>query len=270
MGSIKLDGYSPEHFGLRLMADHYHPMTPEVRRKTITIPGKSGEWDFGSEWGSRPFELPFKRIEQDPIEMQRKLREFVAFLLDSYGKPRPIKLVFEYEPDKYYQVKLDGMITPARLALMSEFTLPFVAHNPNALFIVPTDEITLDSDVPLLSDITLDAEYSFDFSIVNGTQSITVYNAGTLTVRPTLIFTGTADELAVSTAKAGGSFTIQPFANKTIEINGDLYTVKSGGVETLSIMTGNFIELDPGKNTVTIRGVNLNANLKIRFNYQYI
>lgn len=263
---IKLDGYSEDYFGLVFLKDHYHPLSPEMRNKTMSIPGMSGEWDFGSEWGSRPFNLPFSIIEYDRNERQRKLRAFVAFLLDSKGKPREVKLSFDYEPDKYYTVKLATKIDIQRLLSTSDFTIPFVAHKPEAKFIAPTDEITMGSDVPVMSDITIGAQYEFK---VTSNRTITVINDGYLSVRPTILISGYAGSLSMTIN--GETFTFSTI-NSPIEINAEKYTVKVNGVSTLSAMTGDISKLllSPGENDIVLSGTNLSIDLTFRFNHQYI
>ncbi|CAM3729030.1 distal tail protein Dit [Mesobacillus zeae] len=259
---ITLDEYAPSHFGLLFLKDHYHPMTPEMREKAMTIPGMDGQWDFGSEWGSRQFKLPFAMIEYDRYELQRKLRALVAFLLDPYGKPRTIKLTFDYEPDKFYEVKLDGKIDIKRMMDTGQFDLSFVAHKPYAKFLVSADEIAVDSDIPVMSDFTIGAEYEFT---TNGEQTITVINDGSIAVRPTMFISSLHS--AVTVSANGKAFTLNESAN-IVEVNGEFYTVKVNGVNSLSLMTGDFIELLPGENNVTITGTSVNISFK--FYSQYI
>lgn len=261
---VKLDGRDPKEFGLIFLQDHYHPMTPGIRNKTLAIPGMSGEWDFGSERGPKPFNLPFGIIEYDRYEKQRKLRNFVSFLFDVYGQPRPMKLIFDYEPDKFNMVKLASKIDPQRLIHAAEFDLPLIAHYPDAEFIVPTDEIGWDSDIPFTSDISLDGEYVFD---ITGPKTLNIINDGTLVVKPTILITGTANSLSLTIN--GESFS---FGSISTPIEIQKYLVKVNGVSSLSAMTGKIENLNllPGDNVVQIDGINLNLNIRFKFNYQYI
>lgn len=261
---VKLDGKSPEEFGLLFLKGHYHPATPEMRNRTMTIPGMPGEWDFGSEWGSRTFSLPFAVIEYNKYELQRKLRAFVAFLVDAYGKAREIKLSFDYEPDKYYLVKLNGRVEVERAAQTGQLDLPLIAHKPMARFIVPTDEITMDSDVWVLSDITVGAQYVYS---ITGNQTITVINDGNTAISPTMEISGSASTLSLSTG--GKTFTLSNLSG-TYSVDGESYTVKKDGVSTLTIMTGNFLTLLPGENQITVSGTGMNINIEFKFQHQYI
>jgi phage-related protein len=269
--SVWIDDVELQSLGIDVRLSSDEPMLPNVRQQSITVPGRHGAYDFGAFFDVRKFELDCVFPRQTHTDIKRQIREFARMFVDDYGRPKTVKLRFGDEIDKYYSVKLGGNVPIERLSGRGVFRLPLVAHDPLAKFMVPSDQIDLDSDIPLLSDITLDAQYSFDFAMTTeATRVVTVYNEGTLTVRPTLVFTGSADYLAVSVT-GGGSFVIAPFVNKTIEINGENYTVKQDGVSSLSLMTaGKFIELAPGINQLTVRGINLSANLKVKFNYQYM
>ncbi|MCM3665506.1 phage tail family protein [Mesobacillus subterraneus] len=267
---VKLDGYSPDEFGLVFLKDHYHPATPEMRNRTMTIPGMPGEWDFGSEWGSRPFNLPFAVIEYDRYELQRKLRAFVAFLMDAYGKPREIRLSFDYEPDKYYSVKVAGKVDVERAIHTGQFSLSLIAHKPMANFIVPTDEISWDSDIPFTADISLDSQYVYD---ITAPTTINIINDGLVSVKPLILISGTASSLTMQYNAQKFSFgSISAPALVPMEIDVERYTVRINGVPTLSALTGPIEKmfLYPSDNAISVDGTDLNIKLTFRFNHQYI
>lgn len=262
---IKLDGYSPDYFGLVFLKDHYHPLTPEMRNKTMVIPGMSGEWDFGSERGPKPFNLPFEMIEYDLFERQRKLNTLVAFLYDAYGKPREIKLTFDYEPDKFYSVKLAEKIDPERLISTARFVISFKAHKPEKKFILKSDEITWDTDIPIMSDIMWDTGLT-DWQITSP-QSFEIVNNGQLAIPLTLKIVGSGTNVTFSAN--GKTLSLGTFSNKTIEIL-DNSVVKFDGVADLTSTNGVFPILLPGVNTVTVNGTNLNLTVSESLTYQYI
>src|SRR5690606_801903 len=103
---------------------------------------------------------PLGLQEYDGLEKQRKLSEFVAFLFDEYSRPREIKLTFDYEPDKYYLVKVANGFSPERIMSFAIFYLPLVAYKPHKHFVLPSDEIVMASDIPILSDILMDTGLS--------------------------------------------------------------------------------------------------------------
>jgi phage-related protein len=262
---IYLDGKPISDWGLQIQKEHDHPAVGNIRTRTITISGMDGEWDFGSEVGAKPFRFPLGFIEYDPYEKQRKLNDFVAFLFDSYGKPREIKLSFDYEPDKYYLVKVSGGFTPRRIWGLAFFDLPLVANKPRKNFIVPSDEIIMDSDIPILSDILMDTGLSNQ--LITNPQTFDIINNGTLVIPFSFRIDGSGDD--VSILANGKTMTVGSFTDKTIEVTGN-YVVKVNGVSDLTSTNGVFLELLPGVNEVSIDGSNLNLTISESLTYLYI
>lgn len=261
------DKYRFEDFGLICEIGHENPLTPNIERKTLAIPGRVGLWDFGAEIREKPFNFPMGLIEMDRMELQNKLNQFVDFLFDPFGQPRSIKMVFDYEPDKFYLVKCSELISPERMINASRFNLPFVADYPYKRFIVESDDITWESDVvPIVSDITwLYGDNDFEITFP---QTIQVINEGTLISRPKIFISGTASSLTL--ALNGESFSFGSI-NQTIEIDSEMYLVKINGIEKLTAMKGNLekLYLMPGTNKIAINGSNLNLQFYFEFYNQY-
>lgn len=127
---IRLDDTPIRNWGFRVQNEHEDPLISEMRTRTLTIPGMFGEYDFGSELGAKQFNFPLGIIEYNNIQKQRKLRDFVAFLFDQYGRPRQFKLTFDDEPEMYYMVKVSNGFTPQKIFGFAFFDLPLVAHDP--------------------------------------------------------------------------------------------------------------------------------------------
>lgn len=262
---ITLDDRFLSEFGLIERQGHSNPMTPSTRDKALVIPGKNGAYHFGSDWDVRPFNIPVA-VKKERIEMQQDMRAFTSFLLDPYGQPREIKLIFDYEPDKFYLVKYSGQISPERLWNLGQFELPFIAYDPLAKFVTTTKDILMESDIPMLSDITLDAEYTYQ--IVNNT-TLDIINDGTLAIRPHIFIEGTAQSLTLTFN--GKSFSFGEI-NGSVEINGEKYLVNVNGNDSLSAMVGDLTKLLllPGNNEVVITGSGLNINIIFDFHHQYM
>ena len=127
---ILLDGQTERDFGLIPLQSHIHPINTGIQHKTIKIPGMTGVHDIRTELAPKYFEFEFAIKEQDETMVQAKLNEFVTFLCDDVGHPRDIELIFDYEPDKYYTVKLNNSIDPERIRGFSRFSVSFVASDP--------------------------------------------------------------------------------------------------------------------------------------------
>jgi predicted phage tail component-like protein len=264
---ITLDGKKPSELGFVVLAGHKNDMLPEVENVTVSIPGKHGLYYFNSRFNARTFEIPCGIVQQKTWgDLQQIVRSIASFFVDPYGKPREIKLKFDYEPDKYYIVRYSGSLPIDRLVRTGQFTLPLTAYDPFAKFIVPSDKIIMNSDVPILSDITVDAEYTFR---VGTPRTIQVINDGNIVVRPTILIDGTTSRLSIQNKDTDQSFYIDNI-KQPVEVNGENYTVKIGGVSSLSALQGDFIDLLPGVNNIMVDPSGSIVQLTFRFYHQYI
>src|SRR5699024_523333 len=103
---IILDGKNISDFGFYVEPGYEDPITPVFEHKTLAIPGRAGLWDFGPEVKEKSFAFPLKMINRFHDDMQSAYNRLVAFLCDDFGKPREIKIIREYEPDKFIMAKL--------------------------------------------------------------------------------------------------------------------------------------------------------------------
>src|SRR5690625_1439788 len=251
------DEYRLEDFGFKAYMEHDHEATPEIRRNTIPIPGMPGSWNFGSEIGERHFNIPLKVTDHDRITLQHKQNAFVAFLFDEFGKPRPIKMTFDYEPDKHYVVELSSSISPNNaIHFFRTMGLPLVASNPYRYSNVHADEVTWGS-----TDITFESDYLFghtnDFAgspiKVTRPQTLNITNSG-LVVTPIIEIDGTANNLTLSSN--GHSFTLPNFSNTKWVIDFEKYVVFRNGQDTM-IQIRDF-KLLQGNNSISVNGNNIN------------
>lgn len=94
---------------------------PEIKDRTAEVPGLDGEYFFGSDYGTRKFDLEFA-YDSLTEEQFRKLRTFFS------GK-RPKELIFDDRPYKKYIAKLESPVE-----------LSFVCFDEPKKRIVGTDE----------------------------------------------------------------------------------------------------------------------------------
>jgi predicted phage tail component-like protein len=263
----RLDNYTFEDFGLIEEFGHVHPSTPEFSEQTINIPGRPGLLPFGVQIGAKQFTFKLKVFVRDRYERQRRKNNFVAFLFDAYRQPKTFKLTLDYEPDKYYLAKISSQITPEMLMVMDQFELTLIANDPDKYFVSLSEEITWENEViPIYSDIlwmTGNGVYS-----VNNPSTIEILNNGNLAQNASFTISGSGTNVGFSCS--GKSFNLGTFTNTTFEIDGKTYSVNKNGVDMFSALTGDFIELLPGINTVTISGTNLNLTIQENLRYAYM
>jgi phage-related protein len=260
--SLTLDGKRPEELGLKLLQEHQHPALPETRDRSVEIPGKHGAYDFGADLGVRPFELPFLVNQFEKVDVQQKVREFTRLLVNPNGRPKTVELIFDYEPDKAYTVRYTGSLPIDRLVRMGEFVLPLTAFEPYAYHTTSTEDIIMDSDTSVMSDVLLDSDYIFH---VMGSQTIEVHNFSYYNTYPTIEIKGSFTSLTLSANGKSFSFGSQ---SGTIEV--EEFVTRINGVNSLSAMTGTAIELYEGYNIVSVSGTGLNVTITFKFKPKYL
>lgn len=262
----KIDDKTFEDFGFREVVGHRNPSTPEITQRTVTIPGTAGVWSFGHQIGTRTFEIPLKHLYNDMYKRQRFLNKLVAFLFDDYGNPREFKLIFEYEPDKYYKVQVKGQLNPDRLIHSNSFILMLIANDPNKFLLSPMDKIVWGSNVPFHSDI-LFGTGSNEFDIKKP-QTISFLNQGSLVQKLNFKISGSGIGVTLSNGRETCSF--NTFSNSTIIVSGDRYLVNINGVDNLVFLKGAFLSLLKGENKLRINGSFLNFKITINNNFEYL
>ena len=75
---------------------------PEIKDRTAEVPGLNGEYYFGSDFGTRTFDLEFA-FDHLTEEQFRKLRQV-------FGTKQIKRLIFDERPYKYYMAKLESPI----------------------------------------------------------------------------------------------------------------------------------------------------------------
>lgn len=268
--SLTIDGKSLNQLGLALLPGFQHPAAPPIRDYTVSIPGRPGAYYFGSDIDPLEFNLPLIiKPQEDRYELAAAIRRMVAAFMDPYGKPKEIKLIYDYEPDKYYLARYSGSMPIDRYFRMGKFELPLIAYNPHAYSIVEsTDDILWGDDIPWLSDFPLgmgDSQYN-----VTTPQIIDIDNFGSLVVRPVIEIIGSATNLTLTIK--GESFSFGTFTNSTLLIDAERYAAIKNGQNFLFQMTGNMerLEFMPGTNAVNINGSNLNINVSFKYRAKYM
>lgn len=263
----KLDNYTFEDFGLIEEFGHVHPSTPDFTEQTLSIPGRPGLLSLGTQIGAKQFSLPVKVFVRDRYERQRIKNKLVAFLFDEYRQPREFKLSFDYEQDKYYIAKIASQFTPEMLFQMDQFDLPIIANDPTKHFLLEADEIKVGSHIPFLSRVR-PARHSF---VITTNQSIKVIHDGTIAILPRITISGSATSVTLTNTRNNKSFTITNIvSSKPIVIYGENYLVTEGGNDSFSKLVGDFLELLPGDNNITISGSGLNLTISFKYRAQFM
>ena len=268
--SLTIDGKSLNQLGLALLPGFQHPAAPPIRDYTVSIPGRPGAYYFGSDIDPMEFNLPLIiKPQENRFELTTSIRKMVSTFIDHHGKPKVVKLIYDYEPDKYYLAQYSGSLPIDRYFRMGKFELPLIAYDPHAYSVVEsTDEVLWGDDIPFMSDILLGSDNS-SYTITEA-QALTVNNQGMQVVRPVIKINGSANSLTL--AINGESFSLGTFSNSNFLIDAERYAAIKNGQNFLLQLQGDLekLELSPGSNVIRIGGYNLNINIAFKYRAKYI
>lgn len=153
-GGFTLGSKTASELNIELLRSTQRRILPDTRDIVLTIPGRPGAYDFGGEFGPRLIELECVFLgAASSAELQTLARNLATHLIDIYGKPKTLKLVFDDEPDKYYTVRYSGSLPLEHLVVTGRFTLPLVAYDPFAYGAEQTLAFTITSS-PTTMEIT--------------------------------------------------------------------------------------------------------------------
>ena len=257
-----------DEFGADVLLNSEEPALPALRNLSVTVPGRHGAYDFGAYFEPREFTLNIVFMRQDYADLKRDIRKLNRLLVDEYARPRTLKLRFGDEVDKYYNVRVTQAVPVERAAERGFITLGLTAFDPYAYSMVMADEVVWGSEI-----ITFEYNYLLGMGGTGGgfkvssPQTIPIYVDGE-SLRPIIEIDGSANGLTISAN--GKSFKLPNFSATKWIIDGGNFVVKRNGVEDLSAMSGDFIELLHGDNNIAIIGSSMNFDITIKYRDKYI
>lgn len=253
-------------FNLRALQAHVYPMTAGIKHLTNKIPRQIGAYHFGQETGIKQYAIPVRMSENDERLAMEQLNNLNMFLFDGNYQARPLKLIFDSEPDKYINAFVSGTLEVSRNFIVNAFDLSFVAVDPRKYSVVYNDELTWGNEIItfgsfyLLSHENVSAE-----THISGATTLAASVIG-LSLRPTIEISGNATNLVISAN--GKAITVGTFTNKTWIIDCEKYIAYRDGIETMLDMER--FELMQGMNTIQFSGTGIDLNVSIRFRDKWI
>lgn len=268
LARAKLDGKTFYDMGFIFLQESQRPGLPNTRDRIVTIPGRQGDLDFGATLSSRSFELRLSPRARNSYDLQVHISALMQTLVDPYGRPKTVPLVFPETPDRVYMVRYAGSLPIDRIVGPGAFSLPLTAFDPYAYSVQSTgDDIYLDSDILLDSDIPLDfSPYTYP---VTGPTTIQVNHWGSAAISPVIEIVGSFTTFSVA---ANGQTLVysEAFTGSKLSIDCAKMTAKFGSVNKLGKCSGNFPELLPGVNNVQIAGTGLNCSVSFVFRPRWL
>ena len=212
--------------GVIVLRDSRHELMPQTRDNTEEIPGRHGEYDFGSELKSRLMELHVATDDGLSQLQKEQLKRTIAKYLNPVAGTK--KMVFLDDMDVEYEVKYAGKIDLTKYTDWMEFTIPFKMCNP---FIESTTEHSQ-------------------------TGEGVIVNAGTFETPILIEIPGPATSPTVSVGASVIAYTSTIAAGQTLIIDTDAQTAKIGSVNAIAQVTGDIdYMLEPEANVSVVPSV---------------
>lgn len=254
-----------ESFGFRELADHDNPVTSDYTSKMIHVPGQIGQWDFGEEIESKSFSVPCKGIFKNEKESQRALDRLLIFLFSPDRTPRKLKIIYDYDDDKFIHAKVRSNFSPNRKSILKGVDIPFLSSDPKRYSRFANDEVTWGSTIiDFTFPYTLGHEGLRNNIQVSGATNLDIKVDG-FNLKPIIQLSGTGTNVVIS--NKGQVIRIPSFVGSTIVIDCQKYTMTKNGV--VGFLDFDDFILYRGDNRVAITGTNLNLKLSITYRDEY-
>lgn len=267
-GGFTLGGKTARELGMVMLRSSKRPGLPQTKDRALTIPGRHGEYDFGSDIAPRVFELDCVFNTRNAYLLQQSIRGLVRHLLDASGRPRTLELVLDITPDMAYSVRLTGDLPVDRSGGLGKFTLRLTAFDPFASFRFDPADFDVDSEMSVDSGVGVDTPtYEFE---VSGSTTVSVDNFGDLEISPTITVAGSFSSLALTVGSRTFTYSAALSGATPLIIDGSAYTAKIGTMNVLGNTSGKFVVLPVGISTVQIGGSGLDCIVVIKFRPKFV
>lgn len=244
-GGFTLGGVTANSLGVLMLRTSKRPFIPGTDDATAAIAGRNGSFDFGAKLNPAIFELDCAINKTDPASLQAAADSLAAHLVGVDGKPRTMELIFDLRPDKKYIVRYSGAIDFNREVGLGKFTLPLIAYDPTAY---STTEMT---------------------AARTNAGTLAISNGGKLEVWPVIEIVGSFTTLAL---EIGGPTLVynEAIASQTLTIDNEKLQAKIGATNKNNKVSGDWLKLAPGANTLTVGGTGLACTVTVSFNAKYL
>ncbi len=226
------------------------PISPPAKTEFEEgIPYMDGSLNF-SETGGRIFykdkvlEVEFYLINSNTEDRNKKIEKFIAWINGGKGE-----LILDDMPNVIWTaipVTVEDMTVMLKRAGK---TIVEFRCEPFNKFIFDTSGFILDSNIPLSSDIPLDWPLEHNRTVTNGINKFTLLNDGTVPVRPVIHFNGTFTKVTLT---VNGKTFVYNHNTDSFTINCELFVCTENETDTTEYSQGDFFELNPGENEISI------------------
>lgn len=226
------------------------PACPPVRTIEETAPYRDGALDYSRQGGrlhydDKILELDFVMPSPELKLTHQTVSRLVSWLSGWYGE-----LIFDDMPLVIWEARpIDLSEVSVELYRIGKVTVQFRCRPFNRLLFQSTG-IPLDSNIPLDSDVVLDYGIDSVFHLANGKQTVIYYYDGDAETSP--VFRVSGSGLGNLVLTLGGRTLTFSHGFTDLEIDCGSWRTKSQGNDVTDQMAGDYPELTPGGNEITI------------------
>lgn len=266
--SAPSDVRTAKALGIIMLRQSRRPMLASTVDSTADVAGMHGAYDFGAKLSPMQFGLECAMITPNYKELQAAAERLAEFLLDASGRPRQFELIFDSKPSKKYVVRYSGSLDIERIMGLGRFTLPFTAFDPFSYQTdLSTDEFDWDSEI-LMDNERITFDYEPPIYSVTVPETVEVVNYGAFEVWPIIQVVGSFTSLSL-TVNGRTLVYVEAVASGTVTIDCQRMQAKLGTTNKNNKVSGQFIKLQPGTNSVQIGGTGLNCSVSFVFRAKY-
>lgn len=236
-GSLSFGGVALSAYGLYVRNSTLHPILPAPRLRQAKLTGKSGAYDFDSEYEPREFPCDVVVIGTSLADLQSKVDSIAAALNVELGVKA---LIFDIQSTRYFLAKLASSPVFSYSGFMAEAQLRFICADPFAYSTTETASVHTVDEAPeslqetpagnyLIEPVwTLVADQELaavDIIITNGTTNEAFTWSGTVGNGETLIIDSaqwyvTLEGVASMTAISGAFPRLQGGVVNALQVEG--------------------------------------------------
>lgn len=298
MMDISIDGVKLGDIGIRVKESSSYLGLPATRDNVVSIPGRHGAYPLGSWLEPRTINLHCRiSNKKNTTEIAETVRMLATLLLDQYGRTKEVKLVMGHEPEKYYKVKYVGAIPVDKQAHTGDFELPFIAYDPfayaPATYYDPDFVPSYDTSVEYDSGVEYVNQTSTPFNNIR--QYAGIFNYSHYATPFSFVIEGYVKNPKITNLTSGKSAQL----NITVEADERLYfdsklmttwkvkaaedkyfwltpyqimkhEAKWEKINKYNDMSGDFLELVSGKNSILFEGENPNAYVNFNWEHRFL
>lgn len=254
-------------FNMLVASGHNAPILPDYSHQSISIPKQSGAIKTGEKVATIAFSLPLVIHDSDWSSRQESYNKLKSFLFNDLKESIPLKVIFDFEADKYYKLHCNGISMPDKKMHHDKIEISFIGYDSNKYSIVQNDEIVWGSEVITFEShaYTLGHENaSAEFVILNN-RTINVDVIG-LALQPIIVITGSATDLVIENNDK--YIEVGTFFNAMWKIDTEKYIAYLNGKE--KILKMNKFMLLKGMNQILFSGTNMDLKVTIRFRDRWL